>query len=66
MYFTVQEEIDFDQRYNEGYSLPDDRYEACLKVNHHEQFSPGNDKFHCTIIAVNAYVFRGQWNWQVR
>ena len=60
-YFTVQEKIDFDQRYSEGYSLPDDRYEAWLKVNHPEQFKPGNDKFHSAILAVSAYVFRGQW-----
>ena len=28
-----------DQQYSEGYSLPDDRYEAWLKVNHPDEIS---------------------------
>ena len=42
LYFTIQEELDFDQRYNEGCGFPDDRYEAWLRVNHPEQFRQGN------------------------
>ena len=42
-YFTIQEELDFDQWYNDGYSPPDERYEAWIKINHPEQIRPGND-----------------------
>jgi len=46
LYFTIQEELDFEQRYNDGYSLSDERYEAWMKINHPEHFRPGNDNLH--------------------
>jgi len=42
LYFTIQEELDFDQRYSEGCGIPDNRYESWLRVNHPEQFRQGN------------------------
>jgi len=39
LYFTIQEELGFDQWYHVGYNLPDKRYEAWLKINHPEHLS---------------------------
>ena len=46
LYFTIQEELDFEQWYNDGYSLVNERYEALVKINHPEHFRPGNDNLH--------------------
>jgi len=46
LFFIIQEELDFEQRYDDGYSLPDERYEAWMKINHPEHFRLGNDNLH--------------------
>jgi len=37
--FTVAEELKYQQRYEEGYDLPDPRYEEWLRINHPEAAS---------------------------
>ena len=32
--FTVEQELKYARRYEEGYDLPDKHYEAWLKINH--------------------------------
>jgi len=33
-------------RYDEGFDLPDEQYEAWLRINHPEQFRQGNDNLY--------------------
>ena len=55
LYFTIQEELDFDQRYSEGCGFPDDRYEVWLRVNHPEQFRQGNEKIYvCDVLNTHT------------
>ena len=40
--FTIEQELKYACRYEEGYDLADVQYEAWLKINHPDSARPGN------------------------
>jgi len=41
--FSVVQEWKYDRRYKEGFDLPDEQYEAWLKINHPEDTRAGGN-----------------------
>ena len=54
LYFTIQEELDFDQRYSEGCGFPDDHCEAWLRVNHPELLKAGATKYGSNTVTMKS------------